>query len=71
LKSKKVQLDDGRKLIVLKTDNGIIIRRGCSQCGHGLCIYNNTNYGICAWEGRTYDLNSDFIKELREKELLI
>jgi len=71
LKSKKIQLDGGRNLIVLKTDYGIIIRRGCSSCGHGLSIYNNTNIGICAWEGKTFDLNRDFIEELKEKSLLI
>lgn len=71
MKSIKIQLDGGRNLIVLKTDHGIIIRRGCSSCGHGLLIYNNTNIGICAWEGKTFDLNRDFIEELKEKSLLI
>ena len=71
MKSKKIQLDDGRNLIVLKTDYGVIIRRGCSHCGHGLCIYNNTNIGICACEGRTFDLNRDFINELVKRKLLI
>jgi len=71
LKTRKIKLNGGRTIQVLKTDDGIIIRRGCSHCGHGLCIYNNTNFGICAWEGRTYDLNSDFIKKLREKNLIL
>jgi len=71
LKSTKVQLDDGRKLVVLKTDNGVIIRRGCSHCGHGLMIYNNTWFGICAWEGKTFDLNHDFINELVKRKLLV
>jgi len=71
LKSIKVQLDGGRKLVVLKTDNGVIVRRGCSHCGHGLMIYNNTWFGICAWEGKTFDLNHDFINELVKLKLLV
>jgi len=71
LKTKKIKLDDGRQLIVLKTDNGVIIRRGCSHCGHGLLIYNNTWFGICAWEGKTFDLNHDFINELVKRKLLV
>ena len=71
MKSKKVELDDGRKLIVLKTDNGVIIRTGCSHCGHGLLIYNNTWFGICAWEGKTFDLNHDFIDQLVKQKLLV
>lgn len=71
MKSKKIQLDGGRKLVVLKTNYGVIIRRGCSNCGHGLLIYNNTWFGICAWEGKTFDLNQDFIEELKGKNLLV
>ncbi len=71
MKTIKVQLDGGRKIIVLKTDNGVIIRRGCSHCGHGLMIYNNTWFGICAWEGKAFDLNHDFINELVKRKLLV
>ena len=71
MKSKKIQLDGGRKIIVLKTDNGVIIRKGCSHCGHGLLIYNNTWFGICAWEGKTFDLNHDFVDELVKRKLLV
>jgi len=71
MKSRKIQLDGGRKLIVLKTYNGVIIRRGCSSCGHGLLIYNNTWFGICAWEAKTFDLNRDFIDELIKQKLLV
>ncbi len=71
MKTKKIKLDDGRQLIVLKTDNGVIIRRGCSHCGHGLLIYNNTWFGICAWEAKTFDLNHGFINELVKRKLLV
>ena len=50
---------------IVKTDRRIIIKRGCSNCGHGLLINNGSTIGICVWEGKEYQLTNDFLNEIR------
>ena len=67
MKYHKIVLDDGRKMTVRRTGTGYIIRRGCSECGHGLLINNGSDFGICLWENKQRQLSSDFLSELRNK----
>lgn len=50
---------------LLKTHGGIIVRRGCSKCGHGLLVFNGTNTGKCIWEDKEYQLTDEFVNEIR------
>lgn len=67
IKYHKITFNDGRTLRVRRTGTGYIIRMGCSNCGHGLLINNGSDFGICMWENKQFQLNNDFLTELRNK----
>ena len=68
MRSKKIELDDGRKFKVLLCSGGVLIlEKGCKTCGHGVQIFPDSYVGTCAWEGKHTDFDHDLIDKLREK----
>lgn len=47
------------------THGGIIVKRGCVGCGHGLLIFNGTNIGKCVWEDKEYTLTNEYVDKVR------
>jgi len=63
-RTKKIKHKDGRISHVTDGQSGLIVRRGCSSCGHGLLIWRGTYKGKCIWENKVVDLNHDYVDEL-------
>lgn len=63
-RSKKITLKDGLVQRVTDGQCGLIVRCGCSSCGHGLLIWRGTYKGKCIWENKVVDLNHDYVDEL-------
>lgn len=64
-RSKKIILKDGRITHVIDGQHGLIVRYGCSTCGHGLLIWWGTYKAKCVWEDKVVELNHDYVDEIR------